>query len=128
MPLVKIEIVKGKTKEYKKIFLQTVHDALMNTLNIPDDDRFQRIYEIEEEDFERNATKTDKFSIIELTLFPGRSKEVKRNVIKEIIRLLGERLNISPADIFIIINEPVLDNWGMRGDQASELGLNYKKD
>lgn len=36
MPLVKIEIVKGHTKEYKKIFLQTVHDALINSLNKKD--------------------------------------------------------------------------------------------
>jgi 4-oxalocrotonate tautomerase family enzyme len=128
MPLVKIEIVKGHSMEYKKIFLQTVHDALINSLNIPDDDRFQRLYELEDDNFERNATKTDKFSIIELTLFPGRSKEIKRTVIKEITRLLEERLSISPTDIFIIITEPALDNWGMRGEQASELGLSYQKD
>lgn len=128
MPLVKIEIVKGHSKEYKKVFLQTVHDALMNSLKISDDDRYQRIYEIDNEDFERNTTKTDKFSIIELTFFPGRSKEVKRNVIKEITKLLEERLKIPPTDVFIIINEPSLDNWGLRGEQASELGLNYKKD
>lgn len=128
MPLVKIEIIKGHTKEYKKILLQTVHDALMRSLGISDDDRFQRIYEIDDEDFERNTTKTEKFSIIELTLFPGRSNEIKRNVIKEITSLLEERLNIPPSDIFIIINEPSLDNWGLSGEQASELGLKYQRE
>lgn len=127
MPLVKIEIVKGHTKDYKITLLQTVHEVLMKTLDIPEDDRFQRIYEIDSENFERDATKTDKFSMIELTLFPGRSKEVKRNVIKEITNSLEEHLNISPTDIFITINEPSLDNWGMRGEQASEFELNYKR-
>lgn len=63
-----------------------------------------------------------------LTLFPGRSKETKRAVIKEITGLLEERLNISPRDVFIVITEPPLDNWGIRGEQASELGLVYKQD
>ena len=57
MPLVKIEIIKGHGEEYKKVFLQTVHDALVNVLSIPDNDRFQRIYELEACDFERNPEK-----------------------------------------------------------------------
>lgn len=120
MPLVKVEMIKGNTKEYKQNYLQAIHEALMTTLSIPDEDRFQRLYEIDRDNFEINSTKTDKFSIIELTLFPGRSKETKRNVIKEITAVLGERLNIQPSDIFIIINEPSLDNWGMGGAQASD--------
>lgn len=128
MPLVKIEIIKGHSHEYKKAFLQSVHEALENVLAIPDWDRFQRLYEVEDNYFDRNDTKTNKFSIIELTFFPGRSKEIKRNVIKEISRLLEERLEIQPTDIFVIINEPPLDNWGMSGEQASELGMQYKRE
>jgi 4-oxalocrotonate tautomerase family enzyme len=116
---VKIEIIKGHTKEYKKLYMQTVHDALVKVLGIPDDDRFQRLYEIDPDYFETNESKTDKFSIIELTLFPGRNKEIKENLIKEILTLLYDRIEIKPADVFIIINEPILDNWGLRGDQAS---------
>jgi len=52
---------------------------------------------------------------------------MKSAVIKEINRLLSERLNIQPSDILIIINEPPLENWGLRGKQTSELGINYKK-
>lgn len=127
MPLVKIEIIKGHGEEYKKVFLQTVHDALVHALSIPDDDRFQRIYELDACDFERNPEKTDKFCIIEITLFPGRSKKLKADAIGEITALLGERLNIQPSDIFIIINEPPLENWGMRGKQMSEAVMTYKK-
>ncbi|MFT3983687.1 MAG: tautomerase family protein [Lachnospiraceae bacterium] len=127
MPLVKIEILKGHSFEYKKTMLESIHEALENALSIPDWDRFQRLYELENDCFERNSTKTAKFTIIELTLFPGRSKEVKKSVIHEIVSMLGSRLEIQPDDIFIIINEPPLDNWGMRGTQASELELQYKQ-
>ena len=127
MPLVRIEIIKGKSAEYKAALLQTVHEALVQTLSIEDDDRYQRLYELDEDCFERRKAKTDKFTMIELTLFPGRSKELKGNVIHEITRLLGENLGIAATDIIIIINEPPLENWGIYGNQASEMKLGYKK-
>jgi len=128
MPLVKVEIISGKTSEYKKILLQSIHDALMSVLEIEEDDRFQRLYELDTDCFERRAAKTEKFTMIELTLFPGRSKDIKRNIIKEITRLLSERLEIQATDVIIIMQEPPLDNWGCYGEQGSELEFKYKKD
>lgn len=127
MPFVKVEIIEGKTPEYKAILLQTIHDALVLSLGIPDDDRFQILYELKAADFEHRKTLKDEPTLIELTFFPGRSKEMKRAAILEITRLLGERLSIAPNDIYIIINEPPLENWGLRGEQASEMQLQYKK-
>jgi phenylpyruvate tautomerase PptA (4-oxalocrotonate tautomerase family) len=127
MPLVKIEIIKGQSKDYKTTLLQSVHDGLVNALSIPDDDRNQRLYELDECFYERSPGKSEKFALIELTLFPGRNTKMKKDVVSEITRLLGERLQIEPPDVFIIINEPPLDNWGMRGVQASEMELQYKK-
>lgn len=130
MPLVRIEILKGHSRDYKTTLLQSVHDGLVNALSIPDDDRNQRLYELDDYCFERSpdSGKTDKFTLIELTLFPGRSAKLKKDAISEITRLLGERLQISPPDVFIIINEPPLENWGMKGIQASERSLTYKKE
>ena len=128
MPLVKVEIIKGKTAEYKKILLQSIHDALVAALQIEDDDRYQRLYELDADCFERRAAKTDRFTLIELTLFPGRSKEIKRQLIKETARLLFERLEIQASDIMMIMHEPPLDNWGCYGEQASDLSFQYKKD
>ena len=117
MPLVRIDIIKGHTDEYKKIFLSAVHDGLESALGIPGWDRFQRLCEIEKDYFETSGEKTEKFCMIELTIFPGRSKEVKSAIFKEITRLLVERLNIAPPDIFIIINDPPFENWGLGGVQ-----------
>lgn len=127
MPLVRIEIIKGQSKEYKTTLLQSVHDGLVHALSIPDDDRNQRLYELDECCFERSPGKTEKFTLIELTFFPGRSTKMKKDAIVEITRLLGERLQIAPPDVLITINEPPLENWGLRGIPASEMGLQYKK-
>ena len=117
MPLVRIEIIKGHTNEYKRTFLSAVHDALELALGVPEWDRFQRLYELERDYFECSNGKTEKFCMIELTIFPGRNKETKSRVIEEITRLLGERLDIAPPDIFIVINDPPLENWGIGGVQ-----------
>jgi hypothetical protein len=54
----------------------------------------QRLYELENDYFETGNMQTATFTLIELTLFPGRSRQMKKNVIVEITRLLGERLSI----------------------------------
>ena len=117
MPLIRVDIVKGKSPEYKKILLDCIHEGMMETLGIEDWDRFQRIIEIDKENFEIPSGKTEKFTIIEITMFQGRSKEQKRALIEIITKKLGERLEIIPTDVFIIINEPPNENWGLGGKQ-----------
>lgn len=55
--------------------------------------------------------------IIELTLFPGRTKEQKGKAIKAITSRLESSLGIAPTDVFIVIKEPPFENWGMGGVQ-----------
>ena len=117
MPLVKIETIKGKSSEYKKSLLDTIHDALVKSLGIEEWDRFQRIIEYDKDNYEIPEGKTDDFMIIELTLFPGRSKTQKKAVIETITSDLNSNLGIARTDIFIVINEPPLENWGMAGKQ-----------
>ena len=117
MPLVKINLIKGKTTEYKKTVFDCVHQGLIEALGISDWDRFQRIIEFVRSDFEAPAEKSDNFMIIELTIFPGRTKEQKKSAIEIITSKLVKALSIAPEDVFIIINEPPLENWGMAGKQ-----------
>ena len=117
MPLVRVDLIKGKTNEYKKAVLNCIHEGLMESIGIEDWDRFQRIVEIPGEVFETAPDKTDDFMIIELTLFPGRTKEQKGHAIKAITSRLVDSLGIAPTDVFIVINEPPLENRGMGGIQ-----------
>ena len=116
MPLVRVDMIKGKSREYKAAVLGCIHEGLEAALGIADWDRFQRIVEIDRQDFEAQG-KTDDFMMIELTLFPGRSKEQKGNAIRLITEKLCGKLSIAPTDIFIVINEPPLENWGFGGVQ-----------
>ncbi len=115
MPLVRIEMLKGKSPEYKKTVFDCVHKGLIDSIGIEDWDRFQRICEYDKADFEMPSFKSDDFMIIELTLFPGRSMEQKEKVVELITGNLMNSLSIDPADVFITIHEPPLENWGIGG-------------
>ncbi len=124
-PLVKIEIHEGRSSEYKRAILDGVHEALVETLKIPDSDRFQRIYELKKEDFEVPLDRTDQ-AIIEIKMFPGRSLEAKKNLYQRIIQNLEKNPGINGHDVVIILLEPPLPNWGVQGGQpASEVDLGY---
>lgn len=126
MPLVKIEIYKGKGKAYKQAILDGVHKALVTAFRIPENDRNQRIYELDEENFERNTNKTDQFSIIEITAFKGRSMEAKRKLYREIFHNLKRDPGIPESDILVYLIEPQLENWGIKGLPASNINLGFE--
>lgn len=111
MPLVEIQVLKGRSAPEKKAIFDAVHNALMDALKIPDDDRLQRLVEHDSEDFEvPSAT----FTIVKITMFPGRSDAAKRDLYQAIVRNLGE-LRVPANDVFIVLEEPPLENWGIRG-------------
>lgn len=117
MPVVSVSMLKGKTPEYKKTVLDCIHEGLLDSIGIEDWDRFQRIIEFEKEDFEKPDFKSDDFMIIEISLFPGRTKELKGKLIEAVTGNLKARLSVEPTDVFILINEPPLENWGIGGKQ-----------
>ena len=117
MPLVRVEMIKGKSPEYRQELLSCIHDGLREAIGIEDWDRFQRIVEIEKQDFETSPEKTDDFMIIEITMFPGRTKEQKKAVIEHVTGNIAARLSVRPEDVFIIIHEPADENWGLGGRQ-----------
>ena len=128
MPLVKVSLLKGKSKEEKKALSDAIHAALMEAFRIPENDRNQRIFEFEPENFDVPEGKTSNYTLIEITAFPGRSLDAKRKLYQTIVQNLN-KLDIQPNDLLIVLKEPPLDNWGVRGGiPASEIDLGFKLD
>ena len=126
MPLVRIEILKGKDPSYKKSIMAGVHKALLESLKIKEEDNFQRLYELEKENFAIAPHKTEKFIIIEITLFRGRSYEAKKGLYKKIVENLGQSPGISGEDIMIVLHEVPLEHWGLQGGKpANEINFDF---
>lgn len=126
MPLVRVEIFKGKNNAYKKALLDGIHEALVASFHIPDHDRMQRLYELDPDKFEIAPSKTDQCTLIEITAFPGRSLQAKKDLYRAIVTNLGKSPGIDGNDIMIVLHEPPLDNWGIRGGKLpSEANLEF---
>jgi hypothetical protein len=70
--------------------------------------------------------KTENFVTIEMTVYPGRSLQAKKALYREIVSRL-QKLEIQGDDILMVLNEPSLENWGIRGGHpASEVDIGFK--
>ncbi|MEW6726592.1 MAG: tautomerase family protein [Bacillota bacterium] len=126
MPLVRIEMRAGKPAAYKKAVLDGVHEALVQAIKIPDHDRNQRLYELDADHFEISPTKSENAVIIEIVMFKGRSAEAKKRLFQAVVANLGKNPGIDGNDIIIVLHEPPLENWGIRGGKpADEVDLGF---
>lgn len=125
-PLAKIEIVEGKSTEYKNAVLKGVHNALVNALGVPASEILQRLYELPFNNFEYPPDKTANTTIIEIIMFKGRSLKLKRELYQSIVYNLEKNPGINGNDVTIVLLEPSLENWGMRGGKpASEIDFDF---
>lgn len=112
-------------KPIQKQFSDILHSCLMDSLKLPEDKRFHRFIYMERDDFIYPDDRSERYTIIEISMFEGRSEEVK----KKLISLIFERtqaIGFEVNDIEITIFETPKSNWGIRGVPGDELTLNYK--
>ena len=103
-----------------------IHGSLMSSLCLPADKRFQRFISLEPADFLYPADRSDAYTIIEISLFEGRSVETKRALVQALFRDIETACGISAQDVEITIFETPRYNWGIRGRSGDQLALNYK--
>ena len=128
MPSVLVHMRKGRTAAQKRAVLDAIHESLVESFKIPAADRFGRILEFEPEDFDLPSGKTEACLVIEMTVYPGRSLEAKRSLYAGLVRRL-EAQGVLGSDVMILLREPPLHNWGIRGGKpASEVDLGYAVD
>ncbi|MCC6627774.1 MAG: tautomerase family protein [Chloroflexi bacterium] len=102
-----------------------IHGCIVAALQYPPDKRFHRFFPLAADDFIYPADRSKRYTIIEISLFEGRSVAAK----KALVRLLYERtaaeLDLAPQDLEITLSETPRHNWGIRGQPGDELGLTY---
>jgi phenylpyruvate tautomerase PptA (4-oxalocrotonate tautomerase family) len=125
MPISKIEVRRPRPPEQVQAMIEAVYLAQREALKVPEDDRQIRYIEHRPEHFAVPPDKTQDYTYVEILLFPGRSLQAKKALYRSIVERFGA-LGIAPSDIFIVLQEPPLDNWGIRGGQpASEVDLGF---
>lgn len=127
MPFAHVHLCSGRTADQKKAILDGLHAALVEAFRIPEADRNQLVHEYRPEDFEARLGPEAVF--VEISVFPGRSAEAKRLLYRAIVRNLEARAGIPRDRVLIVLHEPPLENWGIRGGQAAtDVAIGFKLD
>ncbi|HTL88939.1 MAG TPA: tautomerase family protein [Leptolyngbya sp.] len=127
MAQVKVYGLRQHLDPIKPQLSDVIHTCVMDALQYPADKRFHRFFPLDVSDFYFSTDRSDRYTILEFSLFEGRSVEAK----KQLIRLLFDRvqpLGISPQDLEVTVFETPKHNWGFRGLPGDEHQLNYKVD
>jgi phenylpyruvate tautomerase PptA (4-oxalocrotonate tautomerase family) len=123
MPLVRIDLIEGKSEEYRTTIAAVVYDTMRETMNVPKDDRFMVISEHRAENFIADPNylgiqKTKDCVFIQLTLNAGRTLDQKRAFYKAVADGLNQRLKLRREDVFIGLIEVNKENWSFGNGEA----------
>ena len=125
MAQVKVFGLKEELAPIRSGLSDTIHSCVMDALAYPPDKRFHRFFPLEREDFVHPPDRSDRYTIIEISMFEGRSPEAKRALIRLLFERLRENLGIDPQDVEITLFESPMQNWGLRGAVGDEIALPY---
>ncbi|MEH6593770.1 MAG: tautomerase family protein [Halioglobus sp.] len=126
MAQVKIYGLARHLDKYRGKISEAIHASVMSAFEYPAEKKFHRFISLENSDFIYPDDRSDAYTIIELSIFEGRSALAKKALIKALFSNLGQSVGITPHDIEITIFETPKANWGIRGKPGDELALNYK--
>jgi 4-oxalocrotonate tautomerase len=115
MPLVRIDLRKGKDAACRQQIGRVVYEALIG-VGVPKDDRFQVISEYDAESFLFDSDyigihRTDDLVIIQITWNEGRNLEQKKALYKAIVDGLHSAVGLRREDVLINLIEVRRENW-----------------
>jgi 4-oxalocrotonate tautomerase len=116
MPLVRIDLRKGKSVAHKKSIVEAIYRAMRETFVVPDEDRFMVVTEHDEDGFFYSKTylsieRTDDLVLIQLTVTNSRNVDQKKALFSRIVELLAQQPGLRPQDVFINLVEVEKENW-----------------
>jgi len=123
MPLARIDLPRGKSAEYKKTIGEVIYDAMIKTINVPANDRFQVFTEHAPETLIIDRTylgieRSPECIMIQVFLNEGRTTELKKAFYKAIADGLHQRLELRKQDVFISLVEVKKENWSFGNGEA----------
>jgi len=123
MPLVRIDLLEGKTPEYRARVGEIIYRAMLETLNVPEYDRFQIITEhpgvglLFDRDY-LGIHRSDDCIFVQITLSAGRSVETKQRFYKAVSDGLHDGLDLRREDLFINLVEVHREDWSFGNGEA----------
>ena len=126
MGQVKIYGLRSRLQPIRERLSEVLHQCVVDAFQYPANKKAHRFFYLEPGDFYYPEGRSEKYTIIEILLFEGRSVSAKKALYQHIFRSFEQELHISPNDVEITLIETPMDNWGIRGKAGDELVLGYQ--
>lgn len=116
MPLVRIDVLAGRTSGQLRAIGDGAHTAMVETIGVPPLDRFQVITEHSPGRFVFDTgylgiQRTEGVVFIQITLNEGRTLEQKKALYAAIDRNLVTHPGVRPEDVLVNLVEVARENW-----------------
>jgi 4-oxalocrotonate tautomerase len=116
MPLTRISLRRGKPAAYRTAVAESIYQAMRDTFEVPEDDKFMIVTEHDGGDFIYGAAymdiaRSDDLIIMQITVSNTRSLEQKKALFKCITERLAQSPGVRPKDVFVNLLEVAEEDW-----------------
>lgn len=116
MPFVEIFVSETRPPAERRKLADAIHAALVQTVAIPENDRFQIVRGVAASDAFIDPTylgvkRSADFAIVRITLRRGRANEVKRALYRAIASGAAATGGLRPEDVMIVLSENDAPDW-----------------
>jgi phenylpyruvate tautomerase PptA (4-oxalocrotonate tautomerase family) len=123
MPFVRISLHASKSADYRRAIADGVHQAMVETLGVPAQDRFQVVTEHDADGLIYDPSylgieRTDDVVFVQVTLSGGRKPKQKRDFYARAAELLAKRPGLKPQELLINLVEVAWENWSFGDGKA----------
>jgi phenylpyruvate tautomerase PptA (4-oxalocrotonate tautomerase family) len=125
MPSTRLETRAGWIGDRHAALIAAVQRALVEGIRIPEQDRDIRIIEYPAHAFAPPDGKSVNYTVLEITMFSGRSVDAKRRLYAALVGELGA-FGIAPSDLKVVLHDVPRENWGLGGKAAVDIELGFK--
>ena len=125
MPLLRFDLVEGRSASELQALLDAAHDAMLEAFEAPPGDRYQVVHEhpaahLVVEDTGLGIPRTNKRVMLQVTTRP-RSREMKETFYRLLCERLQERCGIAPADVVVSMVSNTDEDWSFGHGRAQFL-------
>jgi 4-oxalocrotonate tautomerase len=128
MPLIRIDVIHGRSEGELRAIGNAVHRALGECLGVPERDRFQVITEHSRarliyDPAYLGVERTDAIVFVQVILSKGRSTEQKCAFYSRAVQLIAMDAQVRPEDVTIVLIENRREDWSFGNGIAQYLTL-----
>jgi phenylpyruvate tautomerase PptA (4-oxalocrotonate tautomerase family) len=125
MPLLRFDLIEGRTNAELEALLDAAHRAVLAAFNVPERDRYQIVHEHKRsrmviEDTGLDIPRTDKLVFLQVTSRP-RGREAKQAFYRLLTAELERSCGIAPSDVVVSFIENADEDWSFGHGRAQFL-------